>query len=82
MKKSIVAAMSVAVLLFTSSVASAQVCAIGLIASAIGASLRDHRELTAKEAATCGVMYLFEAPKPEKKASKPKKKIARRDKQR
>ena len=80
MKKSIVLAISAAALLFTMSVASAQICAVGLIASAIGASVRDHRELTTKEAATCGLLYLFDAPKPEKEAPKPKKKAARRPK--
>jgi hypothetical protein len=69
MKKTIVATISIAALLFTASAASAQVCAIGTIIAALHANARDNRELTAQEASWCGVPYLFEAPKPQKKKS-------------
>jgi hypothetical protein len=64
MKKSIGAALSIALLLFTASAASAQVCIVGIFAAAITASVRDNRELTEKEAWTCGATYLLETPKP------------------
>jgi hypothetical protein len=73
MKKTFVAAISIAALLFTSSGASAQVCIVGTIAAAFHANWRDNRELTAQEASYCGLPYLFEAPKP-------KKTVARRTK--
>jgi hypothetical protein len=36
--------------------ASAQVCGIGIIVAAIAANAQQHRELTEKEAATCGLL--------------------------
>jgi hypothetical protein len=41
---------------FTPAAASAQVCGIGIIVAAIAANAQQHRELTEKEAATCGLM--------------------------
>jgi hypothetical protein len=67
MKKSIVLAVSVAALLFTSAAASAQVCVFGILVAAAQANARDNRELTAQEAAWCGVPFFFEQPKPQKK---------------
>jgi hypothetical protein len=67
MKKAIVAAISMAALLSTTSGASAQACVVGVIAAAMHANWRDNRELTAQEAATCGTAYLFAAPQPQKK---------------
>jgi len=64
MKKTIVAGISVAALLFTASAASAQVCVVGIIAAAADANWRYNRELTAQEAWSCGVAYLFQAPTP------------------
>jgi hypothetical protein len=69
--------MSVAFLALTSTVASAQVCIVGILAAAIYASAHDHRELTPKEAATCGLAYGSETNKPE---TKKKEKAARRAK--
>lgn len=68
MKKAVIAAVSVTFLLLTSSFASAQVCAVGIIAAAFYASIHDHRELTSKEAMTCGLLYGSDAtaPKPKK----------------
>jgi hypothetical protein len=74
MKKSIVAAMSIAALLFTTAAASAQACGVGVIIAAIQASVRDNRELTAQEASTCGIKFFFEAPKPKKKVVRHTKK--------
>ena len=70
MRKTIVAALSIAALLLTSSVASAQVCVLGIFAAATQASAREHRELTAKEAWSCGLSYWFEAPKPKPEPKK------------
>ncbi len=36
--------------------ASAQVCGIGIIIAAMAANAQQHRELTEKEAATCGLL--------------------------
>lgn len=41
---------------FTPVAASAQVCGIGIIVAAMVANAQEHRELTQKEAATCGLM--------------------------
>ncbi|HLL29212.1 MAG TPA: hypothetical protein VKT73_16355 [Xanthobacteraceae bacterium] len=38
-------------------------CAGGIIVSALAANYRDHRELTAPEAWTCGVLFWFSQPK-------------------
>ena len=56
MKKTVIAAISAAFLVGTTSIASAQVCAVGIIAAAIYASAKDNRELTAKEAWSCGIL--------------------------
>ena len=40
---------------FTPAYASAQVCGVGVIAAALIANFRDNRELTSKEAQTCGL---------------------------
>jgi hypothetical protein len=64
MRKTIVAAVSIAALLFTSSGASAQVCILGIFVAAAQANSHDNRELTSKEAWSCGLSYWFEAPKP------------------
>ena len=56
MKKVAVAAVAVAGLMLTSPVASAQVCVVAIIAKAIYASATENRELTQKEAMTCGLV--------------------------
>jgi hypothetical protein len=75
MRRTIIAALSLGVLVCTSAAASAQVCIVGIFAAAFYANAHDHRELTPKEAWTCGIAYGTDAPaaKPEKR-----KKIARR----
>ena len=70
MKKAGIAALSAAILLFSASIASAQVCVVGIFAAAAYVSAHENRELTSKEALTCGLSYLFD--KPEQKV-KPKK---------
>jgi hypothetical protein len=67
MRKTTVAAISIAALLFTSSGASAQVCILGIFAAAAQVGATEHRELTTKEAFSCGLSRLFESPKPEVK---------------
>jgi hypothetical protein len=42
-------------------------CAGGIIASALVANYRDNRELTTPEAWTCGLLFWFEQPMPNKK---------------
>jgi hypothetical protein len=76
MKKAIFAAVVGGTLLFTSSIASAQLCAVGIIGAAIIANTTEHRALTQKEAWTCGL--LLGQDKPEPKA----KKVAHRTKRR
>ena len=73
MKRAAIAAISGAILLFTSSIASAQVCVLGIFVAAAYVSAHENRELTSKAAMTCGLSHLFESPKAE-----PKKKFARR----
>jgi len=45
-------------------------CAGGIILAALAANARDHRELTAPEAWSCGLLFWFSPPKPQKKVSK------------
>jgi hypothetical protein len=67
MKKAAIAAISVTVLVLTSSIASAQVCAVGILFAAIYANAHENRELTSKEAMTCGLLYGTDAPAPKAK---------------
>jgi hypothetical protein len=67
MKKSVVAAVSVAFLVITSSVASAQVCTVGVLVAAIVANASEHRELTQKEALSCGLLLGQDKPEPKAK---------------
>lgn len=77
MKKTVIAAVSAAFLMGTASVASAQICAVGVIAAAIYASAKENRELTAKEAWSCGILLGHDD---EAKAKPAKKKSARKTK--
>jgi hypothetical protein len=56
MKTKIAALSVVAAIAFTPTHASAQVCGIGVIAAALIANFKDNRELTSKEANTCGLL--------------------------
>jgi hypothetical protein len=76
MKKTAIATAVVAGLLASAQPASAQVCVGGIIIAAIVASATENRELSAKEAATCGLFYGADRDKavkgPPKKAPAPK----------
>ena len=56
MKIKMVALLVAAGIIFTPVAASAQVCGVGVIVAAMIANAQEHRELTQKEAATCGLM--------------------------
>jgi len=61
MKSTITAALAAAALLFTTSLASAQaVCAVAIIFAAGYIGSHENRELTPKEAMTCGLSYLMD----------------------
>ncbi len=74
MRKFRIAGLAIAALLVTSTVASAQVCALGLIVGAFYVSATENRELTSKEAMTCGILLDKQAEKP----AHHKKRMARR----
>jgi len=76
MKKAGIAAMAAAALLYTTSIASAQACVLGIFVAAAYVGQHEHRELTSKEAWSCGLSYLFD--KPQQKAKAKKKRVARR----
>ena len=71
MKTKIAALSVVATIAFAPTHVSAQVCGIGVIAAALVANFKDNRELTSKEAATCGL--LFGNDKANEKPAKAKK---------
>ncbi len=75
MKTKIAALSVMAVIAFAPTQASAQVCGIGVIAAALVANFKDNRELTSKEAATCGLLLgndkANEKPAKAKKNPKP-----------
>jgi hypothetical protein len=71
MKTKLAALLVTAVIAFTPTYASAQVCGVGIIAAALIANFRDNRELTSKEANTCGL--LLGNDKANEKAAKAKK---------
>jgi hypothetical protein len=56
MKTKMIALLIAGGIAFTPVAASAQVCGIGIIIAAMAANAQQGRELTAKEAATCGLM--------------------------
>ena len=75
MKTKIAALLVVAAIAFTPTYPSAQVCGIGIIAAALIANFKDNRELTSKEAQTCGLLLgndkANEKPPKAKKNPKP-----------
>jgi len=74
MKAKIVAMFVVCGIAFTPTYASAQVCGIGIIAAAMVASFKENRELTQKEANTCGLLLgQDKANEKPGKTAKPKK---------
>lgn len=76
MKTALSALLSLALMGLMTATASAQLCVLGVLGMAIYANATEHRELTAKEAATCGLLYGRD--KPEAKAKPAKKKTARK----
>jgi Skp family chaperone for outer membrane proteins len=56
MKTKLIALPIALAIAFTPVAASAQVCGLGIIDAAMVANAQQHRELTEKEAATCGLM--------------------------
>ena len=84
MKKAAIAAAIVASLLLSAKPASAQACMAGIIFAAFYANATENRELSAKEAATCGLLYGADRDKavrggkpPVAKAQKPAKTAAK-----
>ena len=65
-------------LVLTPAAASAQVCVVGIFAAAAYIGAQEKRELTTKEAMTCGLSYLFEAKKDEPKTTKKKARQAKK----
>ena len=57
MKKAAIAAVVMTGLAFSAQPASAQVCIGGIFLAAFYAHATENRELSAKEAATCGILY-------------------------
>ena len=83
MKKAAIAAVVMAGLAFSAQPASAQVCMAGIIFAAFYANATENRELSAKEASTCGLFYGADRDKavrggqaPGAKAKKPAAKTA------
>lgn len=56
MKKTLIAATSAAFLLAGTTLASAQLCILGIFAAAAIVGAQEHRELTTKEAWSCGLL--------------------------
>ncbi|MBV9556295.1 MAG: hypothetical protein JO254_04395 [Pseudolabrys sp.] len=73
MKKLGLAGLVAAGLLLAPTVASAQLCPLGLIVKSIYIGNTQHRELTEKEAATCGLITEDVKPAAKKKMSRAKK---------
>lgn len=61
------AGLAIAGLLIATTMASAQICVVGIMAAAIYTSATENRELTSKEAMTCGLIHETPPPKAKKK---------------
>ncbi len=57
MKKIVIATVVIAGLAFSAKPASAQYCVAGILFAAFYANATENRELSAKEASTCGLFY-------------------------
>ncbi|MGE0061364.1 MAG: hypothetical protein AB7T86_04715 [Xanthobacteraceae bacterium] len=79
MKKTIIAVTAAAFLLTGTSLASAQLCIVGIFAAAAIVGAKEKRELTTKEARSCGLL-LGQDKEGEAKLAKKKtaKKVARK----
>jgi len=70
MRKLGIAGLALAALLAATAAASAQVCILGIFATAAYVGQHEHRELTTEEALSCGTSYLFSKKKEEPKKTK------------
>jgi hypothetical protein len=70
MKKAAIVTAVIAGLMVSSQPASAQVCIAGIFVAAFYANATENRELSAKEAATCGLFYGADRDKAVKGAAK------------
>jgi hypothetical protein len=82
MNVKILALLLAAGIAFTPAPASAQVCGVGIIIAAFAVNAQEHRELTEKEAATCGLMVGHDRENVKKMKSAHKKKHKHRKKSR
>jgi hypothetical protein len=73
MKKLTTAGLAFATLLITTSLASAQVCVLGIFIAAAITGANEKRELTTTEAATCGLVHEKVEPKKAVKTTTKKK---------
>ncbi|MET0277720.1 MAG: hypothetical protein ABW198_05230 [Pseudorhodoplanes sp.] len=74
MKKVAIATAVIAGLLISAKPASAQVCMAGIIFAAFYANATENRELSAKEASTCGLFYGADRDKAVRAGKAPKAK--------
>jgi hypothetical protein len=72
MKKLIAAALAAIGLAVTAGAASAQICAVGIVAAGFYTGFIEHRELTEKEAMFCGIYHETTPPAAKKTAVKAK----------
>lgn len=78
MKKTFLGAIFAAAgLVAMTAAASAQVCVLGIFGAAIYVAATEKRELTQKEAMTCGLSRMFDDKKDDKDAAKAKTKGAK-----
>lgn len=78
MRKTFLGAASAAIgLVAMTATASAQVCVLGIFGAAIYVAATEKRELTQKEAMTCGLSRMFDDKKDDKDTAKAKGKSAK-----
>lgn len=78
MKKTFLGAIFAAAgLVAMTAAASAQVCVLGIFGAAIYVAATEKRELTQKEAMTCGLSRMFDDKKDDKDAAKAKTKAGK-----
>jgi hypothetical protein len=80
MKKLTAAALAIAGLLITTSLASAQVCVLGIMLAAAITGATEKRELTTTEAATCGIVHEKVEPAKATKTTTKKKVVVKKEK--
>ena len=80
MKTLIAAALAAAGLAVTAGIASAQICAVGIVAAGFYTGFVEHRELTEKEAMFCGIYHETAPVKKTAMKAKPAKKKMKKTK--